>query len=276
MRKCHEVAGKVVLITGAAHGIGRATALRLHELGARVAILDRDEVAAKELADQLGHRALAVKADVSDRLSVESAIAQVAATYDGIDVVIACAGIAGPVATVDTVDPASWERVIDVNLLGVMRTVHAALPHVQKRSGYVLIIASVAAVIPTPTLSAYGTSKAGVEAFARTLRMEVAHTGTAVGVAYFGLIATGLVEETFTTRGFSALLGAIPLIGAVAPVDAAADAIVSAIVRRSARAWAPGYVPFALAGRQVTAWLDPLLARLPAVRELLLDAGATR
>src|SRR5439155_1028156 len=84
-------------------------------------------------------------------------------------VVVANAGISGPTATTSAVDSAAFEQVIDINLLGVWRTVRSALPHLRAGRGYVLIVSSIAAAIPTPTMPAYGTAKAGVEAFGRAL-----------------------------------------------------------------------------------------------------------
>jgi NAD(P)-dependent dehydrogenase (short-subunit alcohol dehydrogenase family) len=139
----------------------------------------------------------------------------VAATVErlgGIDVVVANAGIAGVSATVATADPGAFEQVLEVKLLGVWRTVRAALPHVVERRGYVLVTASVAAAIPTPTFAAYGMAKAGVEAFGRALRLELAPTGTAVGVAYFGAIDTAMVAGLRDAPGLDQLLAALPAV----------------------------------------------------------------
>src|SRR5207244_11566913 len=97
-------------------------------------------------------------------------------------------------------DPAIIWPTIEVNLLGGWRTVRAARPHVVARRGYVLPIASVAAAVHPPLMAAYTASKAGVEAFADSLRAELAHTGTAVGCAYFGFIDTDMVRRSFERR----------------------------------------------------------------------------
>ena len=95
---------------------------------------------------------------------------------------------------VRSTDPAAFERTIEINLLGVWRTVRAALPHVIERQGYVLVIASLAAAVHGPGMAAYSASKAGAEAFADSLRVEVKHLGVDVGVGYFAFIDTDMVR----------------------------------------------------------------------------------
>ena len=106
---------------------------------------------------------------------------------------MANAGIA-PAGMVRSVDPAAFERTVEINLLGVWRTVRACLPHVIERKGYVLVTASLAAAIHGPGMAAYSAAKAGAEAFADSLRIEVKHLGVDVGVAYFGFIDTDMVR----------------------------------------------------------------------------------
>jgi NAD(P)-dependent dehydrogenase (short-subunit alcohol dehydrogenase family) len=95
---------------------------------------------------------------------------------------------------VRSTDPAAFERTIEINLLGVWRTVRACLPHVIDRQGYVLVIASLAAAVHGPGMAAYASSKAGAEAFADSLRSEVRHLGVDVGVGYFSFIDTDMVR----------------------------------------------------------------------------------
>jgi short-subunit dehydrogenase len=91
-------------------------------------------------------------------------------------------------------DPGGWERIIEVNLLGVYRTINVCLPHVIERRGYILPVASIAAAIHTPGMSAYAATKAGVEALGDSLRGEVKHLGVDVGVAYYSWIDTEMVR----------------------------------------------------------------------------------
>ena len=153
---------KVVLITGAARGIGAETARRLVKRGARVALvgLEPDRLAA--VAGELGDRAVWFEADVTDQEAVDGAVAGTVAAFGGIDAVIANAGIANN-GTVAVNPPDALVRTIEVNLVGVIRTVSAALPHITERRGYVLIVSSVAAFTMMPGMAAYAASKAGVE-----------------------------------------------------------------------------------------------------------------
>ncbi|MFB7716814.1 short-chain dehydrogenase/reductase [Nocardia sp. NPDC056100] len=280
MESNQEPGGRVVVITGAGSGIGAQTARLLVTRGIRVGLLDRDEKSVRAMESELGILSAACVADVTDTASLTVAMAAVADHFGGIDAIVANAGISGPGATVESIDPAEFERVIDINLLGVWRTVRAALPFVRERRGYVLAISSIAAVIPCPTMPAYAASKAGVEQFTRALRMELADTGIAVGTAYFGAIDTPMVARMRNEPGLNQLLERLGFAGRPVPVGHAAAAIVRGIESRHRTVSAPAYVPALLALRSVLAWTDPLLARLPAIRELVRDAavanGASR
>jgi NAD(P)-dependent dehydrogenase (short-subunit alcohol dehydrogenase family) len=261
--------GKVVLITGGARGIGAATARELVRRGAFVALLDQDGPAVKETAGDLGERAAGFEVDVTDVESLDAAVAAVVAQFDGIDVVVANAGIAGPSDPVAMVDPAAFERVIEINLLGVFRTIRAALPHVMERNGYVLAVASVAAEIPTPTMAAYGASKAGVHSFGRSLRIELAPTGTAAGVAYSGIVETDILTDMGSRPGFGRLIASLPGPARKAiPPSQAADAIVRGIERRSARVYAPGFAR-GLVRMGPLLPLDSLVGRMPEMSAVL-------
>src|SRR5207248_7677139 len=137
------------------------------------------------LGAELGDAAAWWEADVRDAAAVERAVGGAVERFGGIDVAMANAGIAPPAKTVAGIEPEDFERVIDVNLLGVWRTVRAALPHVIERRGHVLAVASMAAAVHLPLMAAYAAAKAGVSALADCLRIEVAATGTTVGCAYF-------------------------------------------------------------------------------------------
>ena len=238
-REAFDPAGKVVLVTGAARGIGLEAARRLHARGASVALvgLEGDELSRE--AAELGDRAWSYEADVRDLDAMQAAAAGAAERFGGIDVVIANAGIAAN-GTVASIDPSAFDRTIEVNLLGVFRTVRAALPYVTERRGYVLVIASAAALVHTPMLAAYAASKAGAEAFADSLRVEIAHTGTKVGVAYFSFIDTDMVRRGFDRA--SARVGQERLGGPFsrwAPLSEVGDAIVAGVERRARHVLVP-------------------------------------
>ena len=194
--------------------------------------------------------------------------------FGGIDVVIANAGIATG-GSVRTIDPAAWERVVEVNLLGSWRTVRAALPHVIERRGYVLQVASVAAIAHAPFMSAYCASKAGVEAFADCLRTEVAHLGVDVGVAYFSWIDTDMVRGADERRAIGGMREKISgPIGRTYPLSDVADAVAQGVERRARHVTVPSWVRALLALRGVVA---PLLDRqtrreVPAVEQQMIAA----
>src|SRR5215208_5050413 len=185
--------GKTVLITGAARGLGAETARRVAARGANVALVGLEPEELERVAAQCGKNAACFECDVTDVDALEAAVAGAVERFGGIDVVMANAGIA-PMGMVRSTDPMAFERTIEINLLGVWRTVRACLPQIIDRRGYVLVIASMAAPLHAPGMAAYCASKAGAEAFADSLRSEVKHLGVDVGVGYFGFIDTDMVR----------------------------------------------------------------------------------
>lgn len=271
----HGLSGTVVLITGAANGIGAETARQLVAAGAKVALLDRDGESLTRLAGELGDAAAAFVADVTDAESIDAAVGSAVAHFGGIDTVVANAGIAGPVATACSVDPREFEQVVEVNLLGVFRTVRAALPYVIERRGYVLLVSSIMALIPSPTAAGYAATKAGVEAFGRALRVELAGQGVRVGIAYFGLIDTGMVRDIVSTSGFGAVLSSLPgFFGNPAPVAHAGSVMVGGIARRANRVFAPGYVRLLLDLRSALTVADRLMARHSGLANVIRESAA--
>ena len=186
--------GKRVLITGAARGIGAALAERLASHGARLALIGLEPELLAAVAARCGEGTFVAECDVSANEQVTQAVDAAAEALGGLDVVVANAGIAtgGPLRSQDL---RSWERVIDINLLGVMYTDRAALPHLERSRGYVLNIASTAAVLRGPGMTAYCAAKAGVEALSDCLRIEMHPLGVQVGVAYFLFLDTDMVRD---------------------------------------------------------------------------------
>jgi len=238
---------KVVLITGAARGIGAETARRAAAKGARVSLAGLEPDRLRALADEIGDRAVWFEADVTDQDSMDGAVAGTVAAFGGIDVVLANAGV-GNSGTVAISPPDVLLRTIEINLNGVVRTVSAALPHITERRGYVMIVSSTAAFTMMPGMAAYAASKAGVEQFANCLRLEVAHKGVDVGSVHPGWIDTDLVrEQRKDLKTFDAAFDKFPWpLNATTSVGECADAIVDGMERRRRRV----YVPKAIAAVQ--------------------------
>jgi NAD(P)-dependent dehydrogenase (short-subunit alcohol dehydrogenase family) len=229
--------GRSVLITGAADGIGAATARALVAAGASVVLVDIEGEKLRRLERELGRESIAVEADVTDQHALASAVALGVQRYGGIDVVVAGAAI-DAIAPAGELEDAAFTQIIEVNLLGTWRTVHATLAELRRRRGYLLVISSGSAVAQGPYEAAYNASKAGVAAFANTLRLEERRHGVAVGVAYFGLVATEhglrsvnhpLMRDVFARAPRMLRDAALR----AAPVHAAAAALVRGIERRA-------------------------------------------
>jgi NAD(P)-dependent dehydrogenase (short-subunit alcohol dehydrogenase family) len=235
----YDVHGKVAFITGAARGIGLEAARRLHARGAHVALVGLEPEELDARAAELGDRAAAFHADVTDPEQLAAAVEGTVARFGGIDIAIANAGVAN-VGTIGGMAVEDFERVIEVNLLGVWRTIRATLPQVVERRGYVLVISSMSAVVHLPLMGPYTMAKAGVEAFADALRMEVAHTGTKVGVAYFSFIDTDMVRNGFAHPASEASRRASPdFMSRPIPLSAAGAAIERAVLGRRRITYAP-------------------------------------
>jgi NAD(P)-dependent dehydrogenase (short-subunit alcohol dehydrogenase family) len=276
-RPTYSIRDRTVLITGPARGIGAETARRLVERGARVALAGVEPKRLEALAGELGEAAAWWETDVRDTAAVQRAVEAAAERFGGIDVVIANAGIAPPLTTIASVDPEAFERVIDVNLLGVWRTVRAALPHVRARRGYILCIASLAAAVHGPLMAPYNMSKAGVEALANSLRIEVEGYGVAVGCAYFGFIDTDMVRDSFAESPIQRLRTRAPLpLMRPLPVGAAARGIERGIERRAQRVIVPRAVtPIVFGGRLFQSIADAG-ARRAGIADVVRDVEAGR
>ena len=254
----YSVSGRTVFITGAARGIGAESARRLHAKGANVALVGLEPDELERLAAELGDRAAPFEADVTDADALDRAVQGAVDRFGGVDVAIANAGInmSGALATgrVEAI-----ERVLDVNLMGVWRTDRAVLPQITERKGYLLNIASLAAIVHGPMMGPYAAAKAGVEALTDALRMETAPSGARVGCAYFGFIDTDLVRSSFGEPSVQVMRQELPgFLSKPAALPKAIDAIERGVERRAARVWAPRFVGAALLLRGV---LGPLIER---------------
>lgn len=276
-----DVRGKTVVITGAARGIGAALALRLSEQGANVALVGLEPEQLHQATQACAQRSesRAWIADVTDRNRMAQVADEVTSHFGAVDYVVANAGIAigGPFADSD---PEYFDRVIEVNLLGSITTARTFLPALLASRGYLLQIASLAALAPAPLMAAYCASKSGVEAFAQALRTEVAHLGVGVGVAYLSWTDTDMVRGADEDEALRTMRSTLPWpANRTAPLPPAVDRIAAGITRRSphiyaqpwirALQWLPrAAIPAAIARRapREVARLHPLLRDTAAQR----------
>lgn len=237
--KALPLKGLVVLITGAASGIGAATALEVLSSGGIPVLVDCDEQPLARMAQQCGQGTLHFVADVTDLNAMQDVVAQTLSVHRRIDVVFANAGVAafGPVAYVD---PQAWQRCVEVNVFGTFNTVRSALPALMRAQGYVMINASVSSFAHPPAMSAYAASKSAVEAMGNVLRLELQAHGVGVGVMYAGWVRTPLIEEGALHPGFVRLRTTMPaFLNKETSAQETARAIVRAMSRRQRSLFIP-------------------------------------
>jgi NAD(P)-dependent dehydrogenase (short-subunit alcohol dehydrogenase family) len=266
----YAVTGRPAYIPGAGRGIGAETARRLHAKGANVALVGLESERLEALAAELGDRAVAFEADVTDFEALQRAVEATVERFGAIDVGIANAGIAftGPLATAPM---EQVERTLAVNFLGVWRTDRALISQITERKGYLLNIASLAAVSHAPMMGPYTAAKSGVEALTDALRMETAPSGARVGCAYFGFIDTDLVRASFAQPSAQAMTGRLPgFMRNPAPLSKAIDAIEKGVEKRADRLWAPRWIGTMLVLRGL---LQPLTERQMLREPERLQAG---
>jgi NAD(P)-dependent dehydrogenase (short-subunit alcohol dehydrogenase family) len=255
-----DLNGKVALVTGAARGIGFETARQMHMRGASVAVLDLDAGQAAEAAERIGPRAIGLVADVTDEGAMMASVAEVVEKLGGVDVAVANAGIAqANFATARGISGEEWARVFEVDMLGVWRTVRAALPQVVERRGQMVVVSSVYAFANGFGNTPYAVAKAGVESLGRALRVELAPHGASATVAYFGWVDTKLVQDAFAQPTSDRVRELSPewLLKRITPAEAGAG-LVRGIEERAPRVFVPRWWRYVSALRGI---VNPLLDR---------------
>jgi len=187
---------KVVIITGAGSGIGKETAQRMIDNGAKVALWDYNQNTLEEIQAKLGNNAIAVNVDVSDEQSVKKAANKVREKLGSASILVNCAGVAGINATIENTEPDEWRRVININLTGTFLCCREIISDmVKNKYGRIVNIASVAGKEGNPNAAHYSASKSGVITFTRSLGKELAETGILVNCITPAVIETEMLSQ---------------------------------------------------------------------------------
>ena len=194
----YKMQDKNVLITGAGRGIGKRLAMGFAEAGARVGLLARSQAEldlAKLEIEHAGGNALRLRADVRDLEQLGAAVERMKVVFGGLDVLIASAGVQGPIGPLLSTDPKAWNETIEVNLIGVVNSCRAALPPmVEKRCGKIILVVGGGSGHTRPNFGAYAASKAGVVRFAECLAVEVSDHNVQVNCISPGNVYTHMTD----------------------------------------------------------------------------------
>ncbi|MBW8637842.1 SDR family oxidoreductase [Hoeflea sp. WL0058] len=191
----NSLKGKTAAITGAASGIGLACARQLLAEGAKVALVDRDEIALRKVCADLGENAFPVVTDLMNPDSISEMLPQILDEAGGLHIFHANAGayVGGDILEGD---PDQWDQVLNLNINAAFRSVRAVLPHmVQQNAGDVIMTSSVAGVIPVVWEPIYTASKHAVQAFTHTVRRQMSKHGVRVGAILPGPVVTALLDD---------------------------------------------------------------------------------
>lgn len=205
----HVLADKVIIVTGASTGIGAATARLLAPLGAKLVLAARSADKLQALAGELGPNALAIPTDITASADVANLVEQTVRHFGRVDVLFANAGVYIPGKVADG-DPDAWSNLLNVNIDGVLRSVHAVLPHMQaQKSGDILVTSSISGFVDIHWEPVYSASKHAIQGFVHTLRRQVLADGIRVMAVAPGMVANELwgffdqqaIDEKVATRG---------------------------------------------------------------------------
>ena len=226
---------KNVLITGAASGIGRATALAFAAEGANLIIADVNEEGLKSAAEEiekLGRRAIWMRTDVSKPEEVV-ALAQLAIKEGGVDVLMNNAGV-GLGSLIRDMEPSDWQWIISINLWGALYTIYQLLPQmIERGGGHIINVASGAGIVAVPVLGAYSTTKFALVGLSSVMRAELAHHNIGVSVVCPGVIRTPIFQ-TSKVKGLKLVLNEPPGWVGITP-EKAAKVIIKGVKRNRAR-----------------------------------------
>lgn len=263
----HPLHGKIVLITGASSGIGRATALQLAGLGAHVGLASRSREALEELAKEIGARgarALVVPTDVTEAEQCRRAVEETVAHFGRLDILLCSAGLSMR-SYFEGSALEALERVMRVNFFGTLYATHFALPHVKKSRGSLVALSSLTGKRGIPSYALYGASKFAIQGLYEALHLELGRDGVHVGVVSPAFVDTPLRDNVLGPDG-KPWPEPPPPPFRVWPVEKCVDRIIRLIVKRKREVLLPWFAGPLLAvdrllgsylGNRLLAWKFP-------------------
>ncbi|QIH07569.1 MULTISPECIES: SDR family NAD(P)-dependent oxidoreductase [unclassified Pseudomonas] len=272
----YDLHGKVVLITGAAGGIGSATARELYVHGANLVLTDTRQEAVDQLAQEFdAQRVLALELDVTDSAASRQVVHLAVERFGHLDVAFANAGISwkGTPATLRTCDEDEFRRIVEVDLFGVWHTVRAALPEVVRNRGQILVTSSTYAYLNGMANAPYALSKAAVESMTRSLRAELGSTGATASVLYPGWVNTAIAKVAFGGNAIATKMNEIgvpPFLNQPVGPEVIGRGVVRGLRKRQPRITAPfRWAPISVMRGVFNVFTDWHVAREPRLQRLL-------
>jgi len=187
---------KIVWITGASSGLGRAMALEFAKLGATVAVSARRMELLEKLVAEIestGGKAKAFHCDIMDAKSIEQCVNAVVSEFGQLDVAVANAGF-GVVGSIENLSESDWSRQLTGNITGLALTCKYSIPHLRKTKGRLALLGSIGAFLPSPVTGAYGASKAAVHSIGETLMVELNGTGVSCTILHPGFVDSNITR----------------------------------------------------------------------------------